>query len=123
MLRSARSARLEAWGRLILRDASLRDAPRDEGGAAAITPMFIRTARRPYRQSFGAAYTNPNARASCHPASAITTTPTAIIREPGGRLFLRANVVLRLSHNSILAPCLCMITLCWVTESVLFQAQ
>jgi len=25
-------ARLEAWGRPILRDASLRDAPQDEGG-------------------------------------------------------------------------------------------
>ena len=25
--------RLEAWGRPILRDASLRDAPQDEGGA------------------------------------------------------------------------------------------
>src|SRR5215813_10428739 len=107
----------------ILRDTSLRDAPQDEGGAAAITQIFVRTARQPYRQWFGAAYTNPNARASCHPTSAVTSTPTAIIREPGGRLLLRANVDLRLSHSSILAPCLCMITLCWATESVLFQAQ
>jgi hypothetical protein len=34
-----------------------------------------------------------------------------------------ANVRLRLSHNSILAPFRCMMTLCCSTESVLFQAQ
>jgi hypothetical protein len=33
------------------------------------------------------------------------------------------NMRLRLSHNSILAPFLCMMALCWMTDSVLFQAQ
>src|SRR5262249_27997356 len=32
-------------------------------------------------------------------------------------------VLLRLLQSSILAPLRCMITLCWITESVLFQAQ
>ena len=35
MVRSPRSGRLEPWGRPILRDASLCDAPQDEGGAEA----------------------------------------------------------------------------------------
>ncbi len=39
------------------------------------------------------------------------------------RFFRASHVRLRLSNSSILAPCLCMITLCWATESVLFQAQ
>jgi hypothetical protein len=34
-----------------------------------------------------------------------------------------AKVRFRLSHSSILAPFLCMITLCCSTESELFQAQ
>jgi hypothetical protein len=37
--------------------------------------------------------------------------------------FFLTNSALRLSNSSILAPCLFMITLCWATESVLFQAQ
>src|SRR6266540_2756828 len=36
---------------------------------------------------------------------------------------LLANSALRLSNNSILAPCLRMITPCWSTDSVLFHAQ
>ena len=65
----------------ILRDASLRDAPQDEGGALR-SPRFSYGLLGEYiAQWFGAAYTNPNARASCHPTSAVTSTPTAIIRE------------------------------------------
>ena len=37
--------------------------------------------------------------------------------------FFFANIALRLSNSSILAPCLRMMTLCCSTESVLFQAQ
>ena len=37
--------------------------------------------------------------------------------------FNSPNERLRLSHSSILAPFLCMIALCWITESVLFHAQ
>src|SRR5262249_56103957 len=39
------------------------------------------------------------------------------------RFFRASHVRLRLSNSSILAPCLCMMKLCWATESVLFQAQ
>src|SRR5207237_6791752 len=42
---------------------------------------------------------------------------------PLSRLFKPPAAPLRLSHSSILAPCLCMITLCCRTERVLFQAQ
>src|SRR5436190_1809024 len=37
--------------------------------------------------------------------------------------FFFLNTALILSNNSTLAPCLRMMTLCWATESVLFQAQ
>jgi len=37
--------------------------------------------------------------------------------------FFPPNTALMLSNSSILAPCLRMITLCWITDSVLFQAQ
>src|SRR5262245_9244855 len=39
------------------------------------------------------------------------------------RVFRASHVRLRLSNSSTLAPCLCMMKLCWATESVLFQAQ
>jgi hypothetical protein len=37
--------------------------------------------------------------------------------------FFFLNNFLILSNSSILAPCFCMMMLCWITESVLFQAQ
>jgi hypothetical protein len=37
--------------------------------------------------------------------------------------FFFSNIDLMLSNNSILAPCLRIMTLCCSTESVLFQAQ
>ena len=55
---------------------------------------------------------------------AIKENAEAKIYSAGGALgFVRTKVFLRLSHSSILAPFLCMITLCCATESELFQAQ
>src|SRR3954471_2435511 len=41
--------------------------------------------------------------------------------QPGAFFFTNSDLML--SNSSILAPFLRMMTLCWITESVLFQAQ
>ena len=55
----------------------------------------------------------------------LTCPPRAAASRPpySAGWFGFTNVRLRLSNNSILAPFLCMMTLCCSTESVLFQAQ